>query len=65
MFPNTPIVGVFGNGEIGANYIPGAEKENKQGEKKVINLLWMTSMTIGVVLLDDDRCCTVRFGFKY
>jgi len=34
MFPNTPIVGVFGNGEIGINYIPGSAQENKQGSRK-------------------------------
>lgn len=31
MFPKTPIVGVFGNGEIGIDYIPGVTDVNPQG----------------------------------
>lgn len=36
MFPKTPIVGVFGNGEIGIDYIPGVTDVSQQdfGKKK-------------------------------
>lgn len=34
MFPKTPIVGVFGNGEIGIDYIPGVTDVNSQGSGK-------------------------------
>lgn len=33
MFPKTPLVGVFGNGEIGINYIPGAGETSQPGDR--------------------------------
>jgi F-box protein 22 len=42
LFPNTPLIGIFGNGEIGHDYLPNEDQQNPQTNKD----LFLTYSTV-------------------
>jgi len=58
MFPNTPLVGVFGNGEIGISHIPDFNGPKETSEK--VNALkpgqFLHSFTTIFVMVSFDNC---------
>ena len=58
MFPNTPLVGVFGNGEIGISHIPDFNGSKETSEK--VNALkpgqFLHSFTTIFVMVSFDNC---------
>ena len=59
MFPKTPLIGVFGNGELGVSYVPNF-KENVQDSEKISSKLkageFLHSFTTIFVMVSFANC---------
>ena len=59
MFPKTPLIGVFGNGELGVSYVPNF-KDNVQDSEKISTKLrageFLHSFTTIFVMVSCGDC---------